>query len=122
LFAGCAAQSVTTGTKKLSREFVDQNLVKGKTTKADVRVMLGEPQSQVTTDLANHKVEAWSYTKTFYRDAAEKGFGYAVARAMVNPYDSGYDRIEVSILTITFDKSGRVTGHSFSTAHSGSNN
>jgi hypothetical protein len=27
----------------------------------------------------------WTYTKTFYRDAAEKGVGYAIAYGMLNP-------------------------------------
>lgn len=121
LLCGCASQSFSTGTKKLSRELVEKSLVHGKTTKAEVRALLGEPQSQVTTDLAGHQVEAWSYSKIFYRDAAEKGFGYAIAHSMANPYSGGYDRVEVSILTITFDRNGRVTGHSFSTSHSGAN-
>jgi len=122
LFCGCASQSVTTGTKQLSREFVEKNLVKGKTTKAQVRALLGEPQSTTSGSLVNLPgvpAETWAYTKTFYRDAQEKGFGYAVALGMVNPYGSGYDRVEVSTLMVTFDKSGRVMGHIFSSSAAG---
>jgi outer membrane protein assembly factor BamE (lipoprotein component of BamABCDE complex) len=119
LLIGCASQSITTGSPRLSREFVDRNLVKGKTTKADVQALLGEPQSAASSDIAGFRVESWSYTKTFYRDASEKGFGYAIAYSMVNPASKGYDRVEVSILTITFDSSGLVTGHTFATSASG---
>jgi outer membrane protein assembly factor BamE (lipoprotein component of BamABCDE complex) len=119
LICGCASQSRTSGSPRLSREFVDRNLIKGKTTKADVQALLGEPQSTASSDIAGFRVESWSYTKTFYRDASEKGFGYAVAYNLVNPASNGYDRVEVSILTITFDSSGIVTGHTFATAASG---
>jgi outer membrane protein assembly factor BamE (lipoprotein component of BamABCDE complex) len=122
LLAGCASVSTTTGTTKLSRELVDRSLVKGTTTKEQVRQLLGEPQSVTSSDMAaipGMPAETWSYTKTFYRDAADKGFGRAVAHAMINPYASPYDRIEVSILMVMFDKSGRVSGHTFSTSASG---
>jgi outer membrane protein assembly factor BamE (lipoprotein component of BamABCDE complex) len=119
LLCSCASQSYSTGAAKLSRALVEKSLVKGKTTRAEVRALLGEPQSSVTSDVAGVQVEAWSYTKTFYRDASEKGFGYAVAQSMVNPASGGYDRVEVSILTITFDASGRVNGHTFATSASG---
>ena len=94
----------------------------GGATQAEVRSLLGEPQATSSGNLVagpNAAAEIWTYTKKFYRDAAEKGFGYALARAMVNPYDSGYDRVEVSVLMITFDQSGRVMGHTFSTAAAG---
>lgn len=119
LLCSCASESRTTGTAKLSRALVEKNLIKGKTTKAEVRALLGEPQSAVTSDVAGTQIEAWSYTKTFYRDASEKGFGYAVGYSIVNPASGGYDRVEVSILTITFDATGRVNGHTFATSASG---
>jgi outer membrane protein assembly factor BamE (lipoprotein component of BamABCDE complex) len=118
------ANSITTGTMQLSRGLVDQSLINGKTTKAQVIALLGEPQSTVSSSTAGAMAafmpaETWTYSKTFYRDAAEKGFGRAVALAMVNPYGSGYDRVEVSVLMITFDSKGRVTGHTFSTSAAG---
>jgi len=123
LLPGCATQSYTTGTKQLSREFVERNLIKGKTTKADVIALLGEPQSTTSGNMApgipGMPAETWTYMKNFHRDAAEKGFGYAVAQSMVNPASGGYDRIETSVLIITFDANGRVLGHTFSTAAAG---
>lgn len=120
LGAGCV-NSFSTGTTKLSRALVEKSLVKGETTKEQVRALLGEPQSTTSGDMGipGMPAETWTYAKTFYRDAAEKGFGYAVARSMVNPASMGYDRVEVSVLMIMFDKSGRVSGHTFSTSASG---
>ncbi len=85
LLGGCA-NSITTGTSQLSRELVARRLVNGKTTKAEVRALLGEPQSTAISDLGGSRfAEVWTYTKTFYRDAAEKGVGYAIAYGMLNP-------------------------------------
>ena len=50
LLAGCA-NSLSTGTTRLSRELVDKSLVTGKTTKAEVRALLGEPQSITSGDM-----------------------------------------------------------------------
>src|SRR5437879_3013762 len=108
---GCASQSYTTGTKQLSRELVDQRLIKDKTTKTEVIALLGEPQSTTSgnmgLNLPGVPAKTWTYTKTFHRDAQEKGFGYAVAQGMMNPYGSGYDRIEVSVVIVMFDAHGR---------------
>ena len=111
LLAGCASQSFRTGTKQLSREFVEQHFVNGKTTIPDVVALLGEPQSTTSGNLAPNipgmPAETWTYMKQFYRNVAEKGFGYAVARGMLNPYGSGYDRVETSVLIVMFDANGR---------------
>lgn len=122
--AGCAAQSYSTGTTQLSRELVEKRLVKGKTTKEEVRALLGEPQTTTSGDMGLTLVrglpaETWTYSKTFHRDATEKGFGYAVAQSMANPYSNGYDRIEVTVLIVMFDKNGRVMGHTVSTSAAG---
>jgi outer membrane protein assembly factor BamE (lipoprotein component of BamABCDE complex) len=123
LLCGCASESFTTGTAQLSRESVNRNIVNGKTTKAQVRALLGEPQSQSTSDVgAAGFAECWVYKKTFVRDAADKvGFGRAVLLGIANPnpYYAGYDRVEVSILLVTFDRNGRVTGHTLTNAASG---
>jgi outer membrane protein assembly factor BamE (lipoprotein component of BamABCDE complex) len=120
LLCGCASESFTTGTAQLSRESVNRNIVNGRTTKAQVRALLGEPQSQSTSDMgAAGFAECWVYKKTFFRDAADKGFGRAVLLGIANPYGTGYDRVEVSILLVTFDRSGRVTGHTLTNAAQG---
>lgn len=120
LFAGCADVSTTSGTPQLSRELVQRSLVKGKTTKEQVRALLGEPQSTVSGDssIPGMPAETWTYTKTFRRDAAKKeGLGGSFARYAVT--GSLYDRVEVSVLMVMFDSSGRVSGHTFSTSHAG---
>lgn len=121
-FVGCAAQSVTTGTKQLSREFVEKNVVKGKTTKAEVRALLGEPQSTTSmnySNLPNMPAEMWTYSKRFMRDPSEKGLAYGVAYNMAT--GSMYDRIEITVLVVSFNASGRAVGLTFSQSHSGAN-
>lgn len=73
--AGCTV-STTTGTSQLSRELVEQSLVKGKTTKARVRRLLSEPQSTTSGDMGLNvpgvPAETWTYSKTFHRDSQEE--------------------------------------------------
>src|SRR5947209_7330869 len=93
IVCSCGAQSVTTGTKQLTRELVDRSIVKGKTTKAQVRALLGDPQTITTSDsdLPGWPSEMWVYRKSFHRDAAEKhGFGGAILYSMANPGSGGY--------------------------------
>jgi hypothetical protein len=117
---GCASVSTTTGTAKLSRELVEKSLIKGKATKRDVRALLGEPQSTTSSDngIPGMPAEIWTYTKTFYRDTAEKS-GPAGSFVRYAVTGSLYDRVEVSVLMVMFDKSGRVSGHTFSTSAAG---
>ena len=113
--------SFSTGTTQLSRELVEKSLVKGKTTKDQVRALLGDPQSTTSGDMGLNlpgiPAETWTYTKTFHRDTMEKGAGYSLLHyALTN---SNYDRVEVSVLIVMFDKNGRVSGHTFSTSAAG---
>ncbi len=120
LLAGCADVSSTSGTSQLSRELVERSLIKGKTTKEQVRALLGEPQSTVSGDstIPGMPSETWTYTKTFRRDAMKKeGVAGSFARYAVT--GSLYDRVEVSVLIVMFDSRGRVSGHTFSTSHAG---
>jgi hypothetical protein len=117
----CADISTTSGTPQLSRGLVERSLVKGKTTKEEVIALLGEPQSTVSGDasIPGMPAETWTYTKTFYRDAAKKeGLAGSFARYAVT--GSLYDRVEVSVLIVMFDQGGRVSGHTFSTSAAGS--
>jgi hypothetical protein len=105
---GCASESFSTGATNLSQGTVDRALINGKTTKADVISLLGEPQSTVSGNFSGVKVDTWAYAKTFYHSAAaEKGFGEALIHGMDN------DRIGYCYLSITFDSHGWVTGHTF---------
>jgi SmpA / OmlA family len=120
LSSGCADVSTTTGTPKLSRSLVDSKLIKGETTKAKVRALLGEPQSTVSGDanISGGPAETWTYTKTFYRAPKKKeGVLGRVGRYIAT--GSPYDRVEESVLKVMFDDQGIVTGHTFSTSVAG---
>src|SRR5437763_705618 len=96
LLTACADISTTSGTPQLSRELVERSLVKAKTTKEQVRALLGDPQSTVSGDssIPGMPAETWTYTKTFRRDAAKKeGVAGSFARYAVT--GSLYDRVEV---------------------------
>jgi outer membrane protein assembly factor BamE (lipoprotein component of BamABCDE complex) len=83
---------------------VDRSLINGKTTKAQVIALLGEPKAQMSGNFGAGNVEIWSYSQAFHRD--------------LRAYCLGYNDIEISSLSIAFDSSGRVTRHTFITAHS----
>lgn len=120
LSSGCADVSTTTGTPKLSRSLVDSKLIKGETTKAKVRALLGEPESTVSGDanISGGPAETWTYTKTFYRAPKKKeGVLGRVGRYIAT--GSPYDRVEESVLKVMFDDQGIVTGHTFSTSVAG---
>jgi hypothetical protein len=105
LLCGCA--SGPTG-PVLSRTLVDRSLINGKTTKADVIALLGEPRSTVSGNFAGVQVDTWAYAQALYHSAAaEKGIGEALLHGMDN------DKIQYSYLSVTFDANGRVTGHTF---------
>jgi outer membrane protein assembly factor BamE (lipoprotein component of BamABCDE complex) len=121
LLCSCVS-SFSTGTTQLSRGLVEQRLVKGKTTKAEVRALLGEPQSITSGSFVNSAyppAETWTYTKTFYRDAAEMGAGHAIAYGLATGGYGIYDRVEVSVLMVIFDPRGRVMRHIFSQSAAG---
>jgi len=120
ILGGCASGSFSTGTAQLSRESVNKSIVSGRTTREQVRNLLGEPQSQSTSNFGGYTAETWTYNKMFYRDVTDKhSAGYAILRGFANPYATGYDRMEISMLSVTFDGSGRVKAHTFTTVASG---
>src|SRR5215470_11453728 len=93
----CGCASGPTG-PVLSRTLVDRSLINGKTTKADVVALLGEPRSTVSGNFAGLQIDTWAYAQALYHSAAaEKGIGEALLHAMDN------DKIEYSYLSITFD-------------------
>ena len=99
---------------------MDSKLVKGETTKAQVRALLGEPQSTVSgdTNISEGPAETWTYRKTFYR-APKKKEGAVGHFARYIATGSTYDRVEESVLKVMFDDQGIVTGHTFSTSVAG---
>jgi outer membrane protein assembly factor BamE (lipoprotein component of BamABCDE complex) len=104
VLCGCASEPFPASTTQLSRSLVDERLINGKTTKAAVIALLGEPKTQMSGNFGAGNVEIWSYAQAFHRD--------------INAYIMGYNDIEISSLSITFDSAGRVTGHTFITTHS----
>jgi len=120
LLAGCV-QNLVTGTPQLSRDLVERSLVKGKTTKADVRALLGEPQTvsagSIAPGIPGMAAETWVYTKTERFDTMRKGAAYSFGHYAVT--NSNYDRTEVSMLIVTFDARGRVLGHMFTASNAG---
>jgi outer membrane protein assembly factor BamE (lipoprotein component of BamABCDE complex) len=105
LLCGCVSSS---SSPILSRATIDRGLINGKTTKAGVIALLGNPQSSVSGNFAGVHVDTWAYAQALYHSAAaEKGMGEALLHGMDN------DRIEYCYLSITFDTNGRVTGHMF---------
>jgi outer membrane protein assembly factor BamE (lipoprotein component of BamABCDE complex) len=83
---------------------VDRSLINGKTTKAQVIALLGEPKTQMSGNFGAGNVEIWSYAQAFHRD--------------ISAYCLGYNDIEISSLSVSFDSAGRVRGHTFITTHS----
>jgi outer membrane protein assembly factor BamE (lipoprotein component of BamABCDE complex) len=58
MMSGCAVKSGNETLGKLEKNQVEQGIVKGKTTKNDVKAMLGDPDK---TDFDNNSLEKWTY-------------------------------------------------------------
>ena len=121
---GCASHSYTTGTPGLNSEVVNRQVINGRTTKAQVIALLGEPRSKSSASLAlpvaaaTMPAESWVYTKTFHRDAADHG-GFGAAYAQAYRTGSSFDRVETSVLVVMFNAKGVVVGHTFNESTSG---
>ncbi|VTT28087.1 lipoprotein [Klebsiella pneumoniae] len=77
LLTGCSTGSFSVGgnNDKLKRDYVEQHLIEGKSTKADVRRDFGEPpKGNITYN--SDKEEVWSYP-------ADSGFNLADAAASI---------------------------------------
>lgn len=135
--AGCAVfrsgVTHTYGKKQLSPEFIAANIVKGKTTKAEVVALLGKPDSTMVMDYnmptfevpkygeggivgsqtvdvsAMMAHETWTYSKIQLHQTGlnPKGFlWYAVT-------GTTFDSTKTSTLSIGFNKEGVVTTYTF---------
>lgn len=111
LLAGCSSGGMSLGgnTDKLSREYVTQHLIVGKTTKADVRRDFGEPESGRISIKSNGE-ETWYY-------AVDKGFDLMGAAASMIPISgassaasvaNSQNKEDTNSLMIWFDKNGVV--------------
>ncbi|MGZ8547757.1 MAG: outer membrane protein assembly factor BamE domain-containing protein [Sulfuricurvum sp.] len=55
---GCAVKAGNETLGKMDKHQIEQGIVKGKSTKEDVKAMLGDPDK---TDFDNNSLEKWSY-------------------------------------------------------------
>jgi outer membrane protein assembly factor BamE (lipoprotein component of BamABCDE complex) len=58
LFTGCAVKSGNEVLGKMDKEQINNQIIKGKSTKVDVKAMLGDPDK---TDFDNNSLEKWTY-------------------------------------------------------------
>lgn len=58
LTSGCAVKTGNESLGKLEKTEVDAGIIKGKTTKSQVKTMLGDPDK---TDFDNNSLEKWTY-------------------------------------------------------------
>ncbi len=106
LSSGCA---VRTGNEKLARmdkREIEQRIVKGKTTKEEVRRLMGDPD-KVDFDQAGH--EKWEYINV-HRSA--KAINYV---PVANWFVQGTNDTKKTLIVI-FDDNGVVLNHAFSRA------
>ncbi|MGC6386588.1 hypothetical protein ACMV8I_02850 [Ewingella sp. S1.OA.A_B6] len=111
LLSGCSSGSMSLGgnTDKLSREYITQHVVVGKTTKSDVRRDFGEPESGRISIKANGE-ESWYYS-------VDEGFNLMNAAASIIPISgastaanvaNSQSKQDTNSLMIWFDKNGIV--------------
>jgi len=100
-FSGCAVKTGNEVLGKMDKQQLEHAIVKGKSTKADVKAILGDPN---TTDFDNNGLEKWSYTHV--RSDA-KAINYI---PLVNRFVSGTNDTKKS-LVIVFDETGIVKNY-----------
>lgn len=83
---------------------LNQNIVNGQTTKAEIEALLGSPD---TVDLNNDNNEKWVYE---YKKSSAKGSNYV---PIVNMFAQGTNDFK-KMLVIVFNKKGIVQNHAYS--------
>jgi len=58
MISGCAVKAGNEALGKMEKSQIETQLIKGKSTKADVKAMLGDPDK---TDFDNNSLEKWTY-------------------------------------------------------------
>lgn len=61
VFTGCAVKTGNETLGEIEKTELDTKIIKGKTTKADIKIMLGDPDK---TDFDNNSLEKWTYSHT----------------------------------------------------------
>lgn len=132
LVSGCASTQ-TYGAKNLSQDLIKESIVKGKTTKEEVKKLFGNPTSAMITNYNMPKVnlpkygengivgsqqydmssampyETWTYSKTELHKVglSPKGFlHYFVTGSL-------FDKRKTTSLSVCFDKNGIVSSYTF---------
>lgn len=106
LISGCA---VKTGNEKLAnmeKSQIDNQIVKGKSTKSDVVALMGDPDK---TDFDNNGNEKWTY---IHMRKASKGINYV---PVVSWFIAGTNDT-TKTLTVLFSDNGIVKNYTASTA------
>lgn len=106
LTTGCAVKTGNETLGKMEKTQIDQQIVKGKSTKSDVKAMLGDPDK---TDFDNNSNEKWTYVHT--RKSA-KGVNYV---PVVNWFVAGTNDTTKTLIVL-FDDSGVVKNYISSSA------
>lgn len=99
--AGCAVKTGNETLGKIEKSQLEQGIVKGKSTKADVKAMLGDPDK---TDFDNNSLEKWSYVHV-RKDA--KAVNYV---PVVNWFVAGTNDTTKTLIVL-FDNDGIVKNY-----------
>ena len=105
LFTGCAVKSGNDKLQDVTQENILEKIQNGKSTKADVRKVLGEPAN---VDFKENGLEQWNYT---HSRKVEKGINYV---PVVNWFVRGTNDTKKT-LVVLFD-GDIVKNHSFSSS------
>lgn len=103
---GCAVKTGNENLGKMEKSQIDQQIIKGKSTKEDVKAMLGDPDK---TDFDNNSNEKWTYIHT--RKSA-KGVNYV---PVVNWFVAGTNDTTKTLIVL-FNDNGVVKNYIASSA------
>lgn len=107
MMSGCAVKSGNETLGKLDKMQVEQGVTKGKSTKSDVKAMLGDPDK---TDFDNNGLEKWTYIHV-RKDMK------AVNYIPVANWFVGGTNDTTKTLVVLFDDNGIVKNYINSDAH-----
>lgn len=100
-FSGCAGKSGNEQLGKMSKGQVDQQIVKGKSTKEDVKALVGDPQN---TDFDQNGNEKWVYA---FARSSQKAVNYI---PVANWFVRGTNDTKKT-LVVLFDDKGIVKNY-----------
>ena len=106
LISGCAMKTGNENLGKMEKNQIDQQIIKGKSTKENVKAMFGDPDK---TDFDNNGNEKWTYEHT--RKSA-KGVNFV---PVVNWFVAGTNDIKKTLIVL-FDDIGIVKNYIASSA------